>query len=155
MLSAKFFQKIVCLCLGLFLMSACETTESSRFKENDMRTVTLTLSDLTSNNIATTIADFTWNELDNGDWRFTIEFIAKEGTSVTTDNRPFRNMPITIYYNLPIDQVKTKVGYKPGIKPLKHQKIKVEYLKDEPGLMCKRLGNIKCRDEHGKIVELN
>ncbi len=128
--------------------------------EEEVKTVTLSLSDLmfeknNAENTAETVADFTWNELDNNDWHFTVEFIAKEGTSATTNGKPFKNMPITIYHRLSIDQAKAKSGYKPGIKPIKHQKIKIKYLKNEPGLIFNRLENIKCIDKHGQIVELS
>ena len=154
MLYTEFFQRI-CVCASLLILTACE---SDKMSEEGVKTVTLSLSDLmfeenNDENVAETTADFTWNELDNGDWHFTVEFIAKEGSSVTSQS--FKNMPITLYYRLPIDEVKTKSGYKPGIKPLKHQKIKIKYLKNEPGLICNELESIKCRDENGKIVKLS
>ncbi len=156
MFSVKVFRwNVIGVCASLLLLGACETNQCPKFKENNMQTITLTLSDLMSNEIAETTADFTWNELDNGDWHFTVEFIAKEGTSAVTDSKPFKNLPITIYYRLPIDQVKAKKGYKPGVKPIKHQKIKIEYLKNEPGLTYNRLGNIKCKDNSGLTIELN
>ncbi len=147
------FQR-VCFCACLFFLSACETGRVAQEEEN-IKTITLTLSDLIQNDEAITVADFTWDELDNGDWHFTVEFTAKEGTSSTTDGKPFKNMPITIYYILPINKVKAKPEYRPEIKPIKHQKIKITYLKNEPGLMFNILENIKCLDKHGRIVELS
>ena len=142
------FQRI-CFCVSLVLLTACE---SNKMSEEGVKTVTLYLSDLmfeesNAENIAETEADFMWKELTNGDWHFTIEFIAKEGSSVITEGKLFKNMPITIYYILPIDEVRTKSGHKTGIKPFKHQKIKIKYLKNEPGLIYNKLESIKCRDE--------
>ncbi len=153
-LSIRFcnFQRI-CFCASLFFLAACESNKTS---EERMTPVRLSLSDLMfEKSKAETVADLTWNELDNGDWSFTVKFIAKEGSSATTEGKPFKNMPITIYYRFPIDQIKTKSGYKPEIKPIKHQKIKIEYFKNEPGLVYNGLENIKYQDEHGQIVELN
>ena len=104
---------------------------------------------------AETMADYTWNgEYGDDDemlWCFTIHFVA-EGETV--GGRLSKNRLIKSNYAVPLAVVKQLENYKSGVKPLKHQKIRIKYEKEEP-IMFGRLENFKCRDEQGRIIELD
>ena len=57
-------------------------------------------------------------------------------------------------FDLVIKNVKQAKGYKLGIEPLKHQKIKIRYEKEEPA-MFSRLESFKCKDTEGNIIEMD
>ena len=67
--------------------------------------------------------------------------------------KPFKNRPVEVYTVNHVNEVKQRKGYKPGMKPLKHQKIKIKYEKTYPYnfvfLEC-----FKYQDKQGNIVEL-
>ena len=65
-----------------------------------------------------------------------------------------KNRLIESHGTIVLDKVKQKKGYKPGIKPVKHQKIKVKYEKEEP-IMFYPLENLKYQDDQGQIIELD
>ena len=121
--------------------------------------ISLTFCDDSNNKsiYAETIADYTWEEEveDDSFWSFQINFIAEEGLeeSIANDGKTMKNHPIESHYAVFFDNLKRRKGYKPGIKPLKHQKIKIKYEKDEP-IMFYPIENLKYQDEQGNIVEL-
>ena len=105
---------------------------------------------------AETIADLTWGDEDETLFYYTVNFIAEEGEGVDGGEfggKPFKNRSIeahTVEYRKDVEQRK---GYKPGVKPLKHQKIKIEYEKTYP-YNFGFLEHFKYQDEQGNIVEL-
>lgn len=105
---------------------------------------------------AETVADYTWEGEDKELFYFTVNFIAEEGEGVDggeTGGKPFKNRPIEVHTVDHINQVKKRKGYKPGMKPLKHQKIRIKYEKTYP-YMFSFLEHFKYQDEQGNIVEL-
>ena len=107
---------------------------------------------------AETVADCTLEEVLESEnfWSFQINFIAEEGSeeSLAGDGKSMKNRPIESHYAVFFENLKRRKGYKPGIKPLKHQKIKIKYEKDEP-IMFYLLESLKYQDEQGNIVELD
>jgi hypothetical protein len=108
---------------------------------------------------AETVADYTYEETEvDGEkiWAFTVSFIAEEGSeeSIAGDGKSMKNHPIESHFIMRLEDIEEKKGYKPGIKPLKHQKIKIKYEKDEP-IMFYPLENLKYQDEQGQIIELD
>lgn len=100
------------------------------------------------------MADLTWGDEDEKLFYYTVNFIAEEGKGVDggeTGGKPFKNRPIEVHTVEHINEVKRRKGYKPGMNPLKHQKIKYE--KTYP-YMFGFLEHFKYQDEQGNIVEL-
>lgn len=107
---------------------------------------------------AETVADYTWegeNSSKKGKfWSFVINFIAEESEENALSGDSAKNHLVEVRYLIPLVRVEKVKGYKPGVKPLQHQKIRIKYEKEEP-IMFGRLDKFKCRDEQGQIVELN
>ncbi|MBO7642298.1 MAG: hypothetical protein J6S86_04010 [Alphaproteobacteria bacterium] len=111
-----------------------------------------------SNIYAKTIADCTWEGGDEAVFYFKINFIAEEGEGIYGEGEdwggePFKNRPIELHTVNHVSELKKRKGYKPGMKPLKHQKIKIKYEKKYP-YMVGFLEYFKYQDEQGNIVEL-
>ena len=113
--------------------------------------------DSADNDIYTeTVADYTLEGEDKELFYFKINFIAEEGEGVDGGEfggKPFKNRPIEAHTVEYVNEVKQSKGYKPGIKPLKHQKRRIKYEKKYP-YMFKFLEDSKYQDEQGNIVEL-
>lgn len=129
--------------LPLLFMISCSKEESN--KENSI--------------YAETMADCICeegNEDNEKCWDFTVKFIAEEGEGIDggeTGGKPFKNRPIEIHTVDFVSQLKQYKGYKPGMKPLKYQKIKIKYEKTYP-YNVGFLERFKYQDEQGNIVEL-
>jgi len=107
---------------------------------------------------AETLADCTWEGEDEKLFHFKINFIAEEGEGIYGEGEdwggePFKNRPIEVYTVNYVNEVKRRKGYKLGMKPLKHQKIKIKYEKTYPYNFV-FLEPFKYQDEQGNIVEL-
>lgn len=106
---------------------------------------------------AETVADYTLEGEDETCFYFKINFIAEEGEGTDGGEfggKPFKNRSIeahTVEYRKDVEQRK---GYKPGVKPLKHQKIRIKYEKKYP-YMFGFLEDSKYQDEQGQIVKLD
>jgi len=104
---------------------------------------------------AETVADYEWeDENDDTFLNFTIKFVAEEGEGIAADGKPMKNRLIESHGTVIREKIKQKKSYKPGIKPLKHQKIRIKYEKKEP-IMFYPLESLKYQDEQGQIIELN
>ena len=148
--------------LSLLFVISCEKDDSK--KDNPEKTAAVEDSSTEKTEVveedsayAETVADYTWEgEFGEGDeklWNFEIKFIAEEGEGQTADGESFKNLPIKSHYGIFFEDIKQKKGYKPGIKPLKHQKIRIRYEKEEP-IMFYSLENLKYQDEQGNVIEL-
>ena len=149
--------------LSLLFVVSCEKDNSK--KDNPKKTETVADSSEEKSKInkkhsiyAEAIADYEWDEIEvDGEkmWSFSISFIPKESEGKRADGKRVKDHPIRSFYSILLSVIEQRVKkYKPGIKPLKHQKIKVKYEKDEP-IMFSRLESFKCQDEQGNIVELD
>ena len=56
-------------------------------------------------------------------WSFSISFIHRESEGERVAGKRFKDHPIESFCSVPLSEIEQRVkGYKPGIKPLKHQK---------------------------------
>ena len=145
------------ICLAIFALIFVVSCGKKDSKDTDKTKSAARTS--TKNSIyAETTADYTWEgEFGEGNeklWNFEIKFIAEEGEGRTANGKSFKNLPIKSHYGILLENVKLAKGYKPGVKPIKHQKIKIKYEKEEP-IFFSRLESFKCQDEQGNIVELD
>ena len=139
--------------LSLLFIVSCGKDDSK--KDNPEKTESVASASTKDSIHAETVADYTWEgEFGEGDeklWNFEIKFIAEEGEGQTADGESFKNLPIKSHYGIFLEDIKQKKGYKPGIKPLKHQKIRIRYEKEEP-IMFYSLENLKYQDEQGNVI---
>ncbi len=147
--------------LSLMFVVSCGKNESE--KDNHQKTKTVADSSEEKSKIneknsiyAETIADLTWGDEDETLFYYTVNFIAEEGEGVDGGEfggKPFKNRPVEVYTVDHVNELKKRKGYKPGMKPLKHQKIKIEYEKTYP-YNFGFLEHFNYQDEQGNIVEL-
>ena len=72
-------------------------------------------------------------------WSFSISFIHKESEGERVAGKRFKDHPIESFYSVPLSEIEQRVkGYKPGIKPLKHQKIKIRKRKADNVLSVRK-----------------
>jgi len=137
---------------SLFLVS-CDNKEQKNSSKTESAASTKK-----DDGYAETVADYICEDAEiDGEkfWAFTINFIAEEGSeeSIATDGKSMKNRPIESHFIMRLEDIEKKKGYKPGIKPLKHQKIKIRYEKEEP-VMFYPLENLKYQDKQGNVIEL-
>ncbi len=149
------FGMVALSAFSLLFIVSCSKEETKK----DQKTETPTQTSTEKNSIfAETVADYVWEgefgEDDEKLWSFEIKFIPEEAEGKRSDGTPFKNLPITSHYGVLLKNVKQAKGYKPGIEPLKHQKIKIRYEKEEPA-MFSRLESFKCKDTEGNIIEMD
>ena len=145
----------LCAILMVFCgeIGAMEMPEGYRDSQNSSKI------SLEENNIyAEAVADYTWkgegNSKNGKFWSFVINFIAEEVEENASSGEFSESHMIELRYLVPLRRLEKINGYKSGIKPLEHQKIKIKYEKEEP-IMFSRLESLKCQDGQGQIVELD